>query len=122
MQPCADWLKKQEVSVSAADWLFESCPSLFDAMPAMRKNLSKVPHGEVLQLVDSMEMTGCIADSNTCSLWTINNVRKVMRLGYIVYKDVHKLRACLVVAKEDPTVFLDPSAPVVVTKDSSKYT
>jgi hypothetical protein len=36
-----------------------------------------------------------------------------MRLGYIAYDDMHKLWACLVVAKEDPTVFLDPVAPVV---------
>jgi hypothetical protein len=45
-----------------------------------------------------------------------------MRLGYIVHKDVHKLCACLVVAKEDPTVFLDPVAPVVATKDTVQST
>jgi hypothetical protein len=67
MQPFADWLKKHEASVSAADWFFESCASLLDAMPGMWKNLSEVQRREVLQLVDSMEMTGHTADSNTCS-------------------------------------------------------
>ena len=40
-------------------------------------------------------------------------MRKVMSLGFIVYNDMHKLWACLVVAKEDPTVFFDPVAPLV---------
>ncbi len=36
-----------------------------------------------------------------------------MSLGFIVYNDMHKLWACLVVAKEDPSVFFDPVAPLV---------
>jgi hypothetical protein len=36
-----------------------------------------------------------------------------MSLGFIVYDDMHKLWACLVVAKEDPSVFFDPVAPLV---------
>ena len=41
MKPFADWLKKHEAAVSAADRFFESRASLFDAMPAMWKDLSE---------------------------------------------------------------------------------
>ena len=112
MIPFTDWLKKHEASVSAADRFFESRISLFDAMPAMWKNLSEIQRREISELVDSME-TIVVIDPNTGPLWSIDNVRSVMRLGYIAYDDMHKLRACLVVAKEDPTVFLNPVASVV---------
>jgi hypothetical protein len=78
----------------------------------MWKNLSEIQRREISELVDSME-TIVVIDPNTGPLWSIDNVRSVMRLGYIAYDDMHKLRACLVVAKEDPTVFLDPVASVV---------
>jgi hypothetical protein len=55
MIPFTEWLKKHEASVSAADRFFQSCISLFDAMPAMWKNLSEMQRREISELVDSME-------------------------------------------------------------------
>ncbi len=86
---------------------FLSRDSLFDAMPAMRKNMSEIQCQQVCSLLVSLE---CCATTNpnSGSLWSIGNVRKVLCLGYVCYNDIHKLWGCHIVAKEDSSVFVDP--------------
>ncbi len=112
MQPFTEWLKKHDAAVAAADQFFQSRDSLFDAMPAMWKNMSEIQRRQVCTLLDSLECSAR-TDANSGSLWSIGNVRKVMSLGFVDYDDIHKLRGCRIVAKEDPSVFSDPivSAP-----------
>jgi hypothetical protein len=112
MQPFTKWLKKHRVLVTAADCFFESRDSLFDAMPAIWKNMSEIQHRQVCSLLVSLE---CCATTNcnSGSHWSIGNVREVLCLGYVCYNYIHKLWGCHIVVKEDLSAFVDPviSAP-----------
>ena len=44
--------------------------------------------------------------------WTVENVRKVMSLGFVRLDDITSLRGCWLVTKEDQSVFVDPVYPV----------
>ena len=36
-------------------------------------------------------------------VWNIDNVKRVMELGFVNYCDITKLRSCILASKEDPS-------------------
>ena len=91
------WVKKHEESVSAADRFFTARDGLFDAMPAVWVHMTVEQRHKVCSLLDS------ISDN-----WTVENLKKVMALGFVKLDDVDKLRGCHLITKEDPSVFVGP--------------
>ena len=41
----------------------------------------------------------------------IENVGRMIELGFINYDDIQKLSGCYLASKEDPSVFVDPTPP-----------
>ena len=40
--------------------------------------------------------------------WNVENLRKVMQLGFVHLDNVDKLRGCYLLSKDDPTIILNP--------------
>ena len=40
--------------------------------------------------------------------WNVENLRKVMQLGFIQLDNVDKIRGCYLLSKDDPTIMLNP--------------
>jgi len=104
--PFEQWLKKHEKGVNAADRFFEKRDSLYDAMPAAWKHMTEAQRREVCAMLDLFEKKS--DEDPTKALWDVDNVRKLMELGYVKYDDIPKLRGCHLTAKDDPSVFVNP--------------
>jgi hypothetical protein len=81
-------VEEKNAAVTAVDCFFLSHDSLFDAMPAMWKNMNKIQRQEECSLIDSLECS-TTTNPNGDSLWSIGNVSKVMCIGYVCYDDIH---------------------------------
>ena len=42
-------------------------------------------------------------------IWSVDNVKEVMRLGLLYFYDIHKIRGCYFITKEDSSVVVDPT-------------
>ena len=94
------WLKKIDGKLSSGEF-FAQRTSLFDAMPAVWKNMSIDDRHAVVSVIDSFYKDATMEGK---PVWTTMNV---LRLGkYVPLGDVGKLRCCYLAAKRDPSVFV----------------
>ena len=87
------------MAVKAPGRFFSNRTSLFDAMPAVWQHLSELERRVVCSLFDTFD-----------GVWSADNLRKVMALGFVKIDDIDKLRGCFLTSKEDPSVFVEPNA------------
>ena len=107
--PFNQWIKKHEKLVTAADQFFSSRKSPYDAMPAVWKHMSVDERRQVASLM--LEFETKAEKDPSLRVWGIENVQRLMELDFVHYDDIHKLRACFLASKEDPSVFVDPTPP-----------
>jgi hypothetical protein len=75
--------------------------SLFDAMPAVSKNLSVQDRHAVMSVIDSFYKDKTLDGR---PIWTTKNVLRLVE--YVPLGDVEKLRCCYLAAKQEPSVFV----------------
>ena len=95
-----DWLKKIDSKLSSGEF-FASRTSLFDAMPAVWKNMSVQDRHDVVSVIDSFYRDKALDGK---PIWTTSHVLRLVK--YVPLGDVGKLRACYLAAKRDPSVFV----------------
>ena len=83
--------------VKAADSFFTERSNLFDATPAAWQHLEIDQRRQVCTLMDTFD-----------GKWNVENLRKVMQLGFIHLDNVDKIRGCYLLSKDDPTIMLNP--------------
>ena len=81
---------------------------MFDAMPACWVNMSVEHRDEVLRIIKDVYETAALCDTKVD--WTKGTVCGLAR--YVKLEDVHKLRACYLVAQEDPIVVVHDDGTV----------
>ena len=92
-----EWIKQREVLVKAADSFFTERSNLFDATPAAWQHLEIDQRRQVCTLMDTFD-----------GKWNVENLRKVMQLGFVHLDNIDKLRGCYLLSKDDPTIILNP--------------
>ena len=99
-----DWIKRLDDRgvLTSGEKFFTKRTSSFDAMPACWVNLSVEQRHEVLSMIKEAcgvaELTGKKVE------WTKSII--VGLAGFVRLEEVHKLRACYMVAQEDPSVIV----------------
>ena len=95
------WLKKIDGKLGHHEQFFSNRTSLFDAMPAVWKNLSVEDRHEVVNLIDGFYTSREFEDA---PIWTKRNVMELVK--YAPLGDIGKLRSSYLAAKIDPSVFV----------------
>ena len=105
--PIDEWLKRIDAKLQTGERFFKECNNeLFDAMPAVWRNLPVEVRHKVVSIINEF-----IASTPTGeSAWCSQNVRKLLR--FCSLDDVPKIRASYMMSKIDPGV--------IVGTDSSK--
>ncbi len=103
-----EWLQKIQEKIETGERFFkEHANSLFDALPAVWRNMSTVHRQKCIHIIDTMKAD---ADSSE-SIWNCKeNIRKLLK--YVQMDDVPKIRACYMVAKESPGVIVGQDSTV----------
>ena len=70
-------------------------------MPACWKKLTVSQRHKVSRLLNCFEEEA--AEEPSKGVWNIDNVRRVMELGFMKYDDITKLRTSVLAAREDPS-------------------
>ena len=96
-KPFAEWLARHKCTVEAADHFFKARNGLYDAMPAFWKNMTEDERRAVAAKMKTFPDT-----------LTVSNVKELLMMPGIKFDDVEKLRGCIIIANEDPTVFVTP--------------
>jgi hypothetical protein len=94
------WLKKIDSKLFSGEF-FASRNSLFDAMPAVWKNLSVEDRHAVVSVIDRFYKDKALDGR---PIWTTKNVLRLVE--YVALDDVKKLLYCYLAAKQDPSVFV----------------
>jgi hypothetical protein len=97
-----EWLQKIQEKIETGERFFkERANSLFDALPAVWRNMTTVQRQECIQIIDTMKADAGVSES----IWNCkNNVRKLLK--HVPMDDIPKIRACYMVAKESPGVIV----------------
>ena len=98
--PFTVWLRKIDSKLSSGEF-FASQTSLFDAMPAMWKNMTVEDRHDVVSMIDGFYKDTA---SDGKPVWTTINVLRLVK--YVPLADVGKLRCCYLAAKRDPSLFV----------------
>ncbi|GFH45620.1 hypothetical protein CTEN210_02094 [Chaetoceros tenuissimus] len=94
-----EWLKKlDEKGVLAGEKFFEKRTTLYDAMPAVWKDLAIQERQKILKIIKDAYDTAP-ADAE---VWT--KARVIQLAKYVPLSEIHKLRACYFAAEKDPSV------------------
>ena len=93
--------KKHEEQVDSADQFFKDRESLWDAMPACWKKLTVSQRRKIFHLLHLFEDEASKEPSK--GVWNIDNMRRVMEIGFVKYDDITKLRSSVLAATEDPS-------------------
>jgi len=112
-----EWIKRLDdrgILVSGEKF-FTKRTSLFDAMPACWTNLSVEHRHEVISICKGVYECAALCDDKV--EWTKNIVCALAR--YTKLDEVHKLRACYLVALEDPSVIVHDDSTVTVNEDGT---
>lgn len=81
--PFEEWVKAHKEQVSSADEFFKSRTGLFDAMPAVWKNMTAEDRQTIAALFREFEAE---AEKDPArGVWHIDNVRRLMELGICGY-------------------------------------
>ena len=97
--PIDEWLKKIDAKIQTGERFFkERDNNLFDAMPAVWRNLSVESRHAVVSTID--DFIGNTPEGKTA--WSAENSRKLMK--YCSLDDIPKMRASYMMAKIDPGV------------------
>ena len=92
-------LKKIDTKLSSGEF-FALRTSLFDAMPAVWKNMSVKDRYAVVSVIDSFFKYTAV--NGKPRIWTTSNVLRLVK--YVPLGDVGKLRCCYLAAMRDPSV------------------
>lgn len=103
-QPFKVWVKKHEEQVRSADILFAASDSLFEAMPALWKNMSEEMRETVCVMFKKFE------DNDHEDPFKKDNLEELLKIG-IPHDDILKLHGCYKMSKDDPSVLKDPPPP-----------
>ncbi len=99
--PIDEWLKKIDAKIQTGERFFkERDNNLFDAMPAVWRNLSVESRHAVVSTID--DFIGNTPKGKMA--WSTANSRKLMK--YCSLNDIPKMRASYMMAKIDPEVIV----------------
>jgi hypothetical protein len=104
-EPFRDWCIKIEGDLNTGDTFFKDRPSLFDAMPAVWKNMKTEDRRVICDIIDSFYNSTAVVGP-TIRPWCVDNVKKLV--PYVKLDDVVAVRASYFAWKEDPNVLHDP--------------
>jgi len=112
-----EWIKRLDDRgvLSSGEKFFAKRTSLFDAMPACWANMSVEHRHKVLTIIKDVCETAALC--NTKVDWSKGTVVGLARHAKL--EDVHKLRACCLVAKEDPSAIVHDGGTVTVHEDGT---
>jgi len=115
-----EWIKQLDDrgALSLGEKFFTKRTSLFDAMPACWVNMSVEHRHEVLAVIKDVYDTAALCDAKVD--WTKGTVVGLAR--YAKLEDIHKLRACCLVAQEDPSIIAHDDGTVTVHEDGTAST
>ena len=92
---------RHDATIDAADRFFIGRTSLFDAMPTVWQRMTEHERRTLCSLFDSFQ-----------GKWDVENLKRVMLLGFVRLDDIQHLRGCYLTTKEDSSVFVNPLGPL----------
>jgi hypothetical protein len=104
-EPFRDWCIKIEGDLNTGDMFFKDRTSLFDAMPAVWKNMKTEDRRVICGIIDSFYISTAVA-APTIRPWCVDNVKKLV--PYVKLDDMVAVRASYFAWKEDPNVLHNP--------------
>ena len=97
--PFNDWLKRIDEAIQGGERFFcEGQNSLYEAMPALWKNMDVECRHRLVRVIDGFYR-------NTAGdPWNENNVKQLLQFAPLL--ELSKLRTCYLAAKKDPSVYV----------------